>query len=396
MNLPNRIRELAKQHHSAIVEIRRYLHAYPELSMQEVETSRYICTLLQVWGIPFQSKIAKTGIVATITGELGPGKTIALRADMDALPVQEANICSYASQHPGVMHACGHDVHMASLLGSMQILQQLRPAFRGQVRCIFQPSEEMYPGGASLMIKEGVMESPVPVAVFGQHTLPTLEAGKVGMRAGKYMASTDEIHLTVIGKGGHAATPELVINPVPIAASIITSLQQLNRMDSNPDIPVLLSFGYVEAAGRTNIIPDEVKIKGTIRTFDEALRADIHLQINQIANSIATNMGGRCEVFIDQGYPFLVNDEALTARALTAARELLGEENVLELDMRMTAEDFAYYARLVPACFYRLGVRNEEKGITSNLHTATFDVDETSLETGAALMAWLTINELNR
>ncbi len=385
---------LAAQYLEEIIRIRRHLHRYPELSMQEHQTAAFITDLLSDWGIPFRSGIAGTGIVAVIQGEPGPGKTIALRADMDALPVTEENDTEYRSLNPGVMHACGHDAHMASLLGCIKILDRIKTGFRGEVRCIFQPSEEKFPGGASLMIKEGVMNNPVPSAIFGQHTLPSLEAGKIGMKAGKYMASTDEIHLTVKGIGGHAATPELLVDPVIIASHILVALQQIVSRHAKSDIPSVLSFGYLEAAGQTNIIPSEVKIRGTFRTFNEQWREKAHDRITRMAQSIATGMGGSCEVRIDKGYPFLVNDEELTGRAIRFAREYLGEDNVVMLDMRMTAEDFAYYAQLAPACFYRLGTGNMSVGITSNLHTPTFDIDEKALETGMGLMAWLAYCEL--
>ncbi|HRY32512.1 MAG TPA: M20 family metallopeptidase [Bacteroidales bacterium] len=385
---------LAKQYLEEIIRIRRHLHRYPELSMQEHNTASFITDLLSDWGIPFRSGIAGTGIVALIQGEKGQGKTIALRADMDALPIQEENEAEYRSLNPGVMHACGHDAHMASLLGCMKILNQIKHSFCGEVRCIFQPSEEKFPGGASLMIQEGVLENPPPSAIFGQHTLPSLEAGKIGMKAGKYMASTDEIYLTVRGVGGHAATPELLVDPVLIAAHILVALQQIVSRHARSDIPSVLSFGHLEAAGRTNIIPSEVKISGTFRTFDEQWREKAHTRITRMAESIAGGMGGSCEVHIEKGYPFLVNDEELTGRAIRFAREYLGEDKVVLLDMRMTAEDFAYYAQLVPACFYRLGTADVSRGITSNLHTPSFDIDEKALETGMGLMAWLAYCEL--
>jgi amidohydrolase len=333
--------------------------------------------------------------VALIEGKNPASRTLALRADMDALPIDEANSCEYKSVNKGVMHACGHDIHMASLLGAARILHEMKDHFRGTVKLIFQPSEESFPGGASVMITEGVLNNPDVYAILGQHTLPTLDAGKVGMKGGKYMASTDEIYLTVKGRGGHAATPELNIDPILIAAHILTALQQVVSRYAKSSIPTVLSFGRIEGKGRTNIIPDEVKIDGTLRTFDESWRAEAHGHITRIAQSIARGMGGDCEVFIDRGYPFLVNDEALTSRSFLRAQEYLGVENVVALDMRMTAEDFAYFAQEVPGCFYRLGVRNESMGITSNLHTPTFDADEQCLLTGMGLMAWLAICELN-
>jgi len=378
-----------------LIAIRRHLHSHPELSMQEKGTSAFIQSKLSEWGIPFTAGIAVHGIVGIIEGKNPASHTIALRADMDALPIIELNEVDYCSQNPGVMHACGHDVHMTSLLGASKILNELKCEFEGTIKLIFQPSEERFPGGASMMIKEGVLENPAPAKMFGQHVLPTLEAGKVGMMPGKYMASTDEVYLTVKGKGGHGGTPELNVDPVLIAAHIVVALQQIVSRNLPPQLPAVLSFGRVMADGRTNIIPNEVKLDGTFRTFDEGWRAEAHRKIEKMARAVAEGMGGECDVFIDKGYPFLVNDDKVTAEAKQAAIEYLGPENVVDLDMRMTAEDFAYYSQLVPSCFYRLGIRNESRGIVHNLHTARFDVDETSLEIGAGLMAWMAVSGIN-
>jgi amidohydrolase len=391
--------DLIKQKASALqpelIAMRRHLHMHPELSMQEMETSAFIRKKLTEYNIPFTSGIAVHGIVGLIKGKNPGSQTIALRADMDALPIIEKNQVDYCSQNPGVMHACGHDVHMTSLLGAAIILNEIKDHFEGTIKLIFQPSEERFPGGASMMIKEGVLENPAPQKMFGQHVLPTLEAGKVGMKPGKYMASTDEVYLTVKGKGGHGATPELNVDPVLIAAHILIGLQQIVSRNAPPQLPAVLSFGRFIAEGRTNIIPNEVKLDGTLRTFDEKWRAEAHQKITKMATSIAEGMGGQCEVFIDKGYPFLVNDEAVTAEARQFAVEYLGEENVVDLDLRMTAEDFAYFSQRIPSCFYRLGIRNESRGIVHNLHTDQFDVDETSLETGAGLMAWMAVRGMN-
>ncbi len=388
-----KIKELSSLYKDEIIALRRHFHANPELSGKEIKTAEFIEKNLQLWGISYVSGVAGTGILAQISGKKA-NKSVALRADMDALPITEANDVKYKSLNHGVMHACGHDVHMACLLGAAKILNTLKDDFEGNVRLLFQPSEETFPGGAKGMIAEGALENPIPDVILGQHTLPTLEAGKVGMKSGKYMASTDEVFLTVKGKGGHAATPDLVVDTVAIAAQIVVSLQQLVSRKANPAIPTLLSFGRFIADGRTNIIPDEVTIGGTFRTFDETWRAAAHEHIEKIAKSVANGYGGDCEVFINKGYPFLVNDEDLTSRSFNNAVKYLGAENVVELDMRMTAEDFAYYTQKIPGCFYRLGVRNESKGITSNLHTSTFDIDEKSLETGMGVMAWLAVCEL--
>lgn len=388
------VRNKAADLQQELVAVRRHLHMYPELSMQEEKTSAYIQSKLKEYGIPFTAGIAVHGVVGLIKGKNPEKKVIALRADMDALPILEKNQTGYTSQNPGVMHACGHDVHMTSLLGAAKIINELSNGFEGTVKLIFQPSEEKFPGGASMMIKEGVLENPVPSTMFGQHVLPTLEAGKVGMKPGKYMASTDEVYLTVKGRGGHGATPELNVDPVLIAAHILVALQQIVSRNAPPQLPAVLSFGRFIAEGRTNIIPNVVKLDGTLRTFDEKWRMETHQKITKMAASIAEGMGGTCEVFIDKGYPFLVNDEQTTAKAKQYATEYLGSENVMDLDLRMTAEDFAYFSQSVPSCFYRLGIRNESRGIIHNLHTDQFDVDESSLETGAGLMAWMAIREL--
>jgi amidohydrolase len=389
MDLLATIKQKASSMMPELIAIRRHLHQHPELSMQEQATSAFIQKKLTEYGIPFTAGIAVHGIVGLIEGRNPETRVIALRADMDALPIVEKNTVDYCSQTPGVMHACGHDVHMTSLLGASKILNELKNEFEGTVRLIFQPSEERFPGGASMMIKEGVLENPVPQQMFGQHVLPALEAGKVGMKPGKYMASTDEVYLTVRGKGGHGGTPELNVDPVLISAHILVALQQVVSRNLPPQLPAVLSFGRFIAEGRTNIIPNEVKLDGTLRTFDEKWRSEAHRKIEKIATSIAEGMGGECIVFIEKGYPFLVNDDKVTADARQYAIEYLGEENVVDLDMRMTAEDFAYYSQLVPSCFYRLGIRNESRGIIHNLHTDRFDVDESSLEIGAGLMAWM-------
>lgn len=388
------VRQKAADMQQELIAVRRHLHMYPELSMQEEKTSAFIQSKLKEYGIPFTAGIAVHGVVGLIKGKNPEKKVIALRADMDALPILEKNQTGYTSQNPGVMHACGHDVHMTSLLGAAKIINELSDSFEGTVKLIFQPSEEKFPGGASMMIKEGVLENPVPSTIFGQHVLPTLEAGKVGMKPGKYMASTDEVYLTVKGRGGHGATPELNVDPVLIAAHILIALQQIVSRNAPPQLPAVLSFGRFIAEGRTNIIPNEVKLDGTLRTFDEKWRMEAHQKITKMATSIAEGMGGTCEVFIDKGYPFLVNDEQTTTKAKQYATEYLGSENVMDLDLRMTAEDFAYFSQSLPSCFYRLGIKNESRGIIHNLHTDQFDVDESCLETGSGLMAWMAIREL--
>lgn len=401
--MKEKIKSLAKSSLSEVIAIRRHLHANPELSFEEYNTSNFIASKLKEYNIPFQQGIVKTGIVALIEGKNPSKKVVALRGDMDALPILEKNTCDYKSKNEGVMHACGHDVHSASLLGVAKILNELKGEFEGTIKLIFQPGEEKLPGGASLMIKEGVLESPKPTSIFAQHVFPSMEVGKVGFRSGMYMASTDELYLTVKGKGGHAAMTSEYNNPLLIAASILLELDKVFSM-SSPSYsfsegntikpPTVLAFGKITGDGATNVIPDEVKIEGTFRTMDEKWRAQTHLKMKQIADDVAKKMGGKCDFRIEHGYPFLVNDEATTTKARIAAEEYLGKENVEDLPLRMTAEDFAFFSQQVPACFYRLGTGNASKGITTGVHTATFDIDEQALEVGVGLMAWLVVNEL--
>ena len=391
---PNDIKALATEFLPDVVAVRRHMHTHPELSFQEFETSAYIQSKLTEWGIHFKNNIVKTGIVATIEGKNPQSKTIALRADIDALPIVEENDVPYKSVNTGVMHACGHDAHTSSLMGAARILNTLKDNFDGTVRMLFQPGEERIPGGAKLMIEEGVLDNPRPHSILGQHVLPQLQAGKVGFKGGMFMASADEIYVTVHGKGGHGAMPHLAIDPVLIAAHIVVALQQVVSRRSNPLVPTVLTFGKVVANGSTNIIPNEVYMEGTFRTMNEEWRAKAHEIMKTTAESLAQSMGATCEFKILKGYPFLVNDEEVTNRARQGAIEFLGAENVVELESRMTAEDFAYYTQLMPACFYRLGTGNAARNITSGIHTPTFDIDESSLETGMGLMAYLAVKEL--
>jgi amidohydrolase len=370
------------------------LHAYPELSFEEEQTANFIARQLDIFGIKYQKNIGGHGIVGIIKGKNPETKTIALRADIDALPIYEKNTASYCSKNEGKMHACGHDVHTTCLLGALKILNELKTDFEGQIKFIFQPAEEKLPGGASVLIKEGVLENPKVEKIFGQHVLPQLETGKAAFRSGIAMASCDEIYITVKGNGGHGAMPNLAVDTVLIASHIVVALQQIVSRNANPTMPSVLTIGKFIANGATNVIPEEVKLEGTFRTFDEQWRADAKTKMVNIATSIAESMGANIEVAIAHGYPFLKNDEAITQNAFRNAAAYLGEDNVEEIPVRMTAEDFSYYTQVVPACFYRLGTGNKAKGITSPIHTPTFDVDENCLEIGAGLMAWLAYGEL--
>lgn len=388
------IQEKANACFEEVIAIRKHLHAHPELSFNEHETSLFIQQKLTEYGVSFSANWVETGVVAIIEGFNKTKKTIALRADMDALPIQEENEKLYKSCTPGVMHACGHDVHVACLLGVAKILHELKNEFEGTIKLVFQPAEERFPGGAKGMIDEGVLENPTVQFMLGQHVMTNIDSGKIGIRSGVIMASADEIYFNIIGVGGHAATPDLTINPVPVASQIIVELMNYVEQHKPTDTPTILSFGKFIANGSMNVVPSEVSIAGTFRAFNEEWRNQMLHEIETRSNEISKKYNCICETKINRGYPFTVNDAQLTKRTRQHAIDYLGDENVLEVDIRLTSEDFAYYAQRVPSCFYRLGVRNESKGITSNLHTPTFDVDEDAIKVGVGLMAWLAIQEI--
>jgi amidohydrolase len=387
------IRHLAGEIFDTVIQDRRHFHKFPELSFQEYETSAFVKSRLDAIGISWQP-IANTGIVAIIKGDLPSDQVIALRADMDALRITETNDVDYISTKPGIMHACGHDVHTSSLLGTASILQQLKSNFGGTIKLLFQPGEEELPGGASVMIREGALEHPKPSAVIGQHVMPTLASGKIGFRKGKFMASKDDIYITVYGKGGHGAQPHENIDPVVIAAQVIVGLQQLVSRMAPPGIPTVLSFGKLLADGTTNIIPENVYMEGTLRTVDEEWRKKSHDKIRRIATGIAESMGGRCEVGIVPGYPFLINEEKLTSDLWCYAEDYVGKDNVVDLDIWMASEDFAYYSQVTDACFYMLGAGSQLKAINSSLHTPTFNIDEDAMKLSTGLMAYFALKRL--
>ncbi|MBC7891475.1 MAG: amidohydrolase [Sphingobacteriaceae bacterium] len=391
--MKQKIQTLAAQYAADTVAIRRHLHSHPELSFHEIETQKFVAAQLTALGLAPQP-MADTGLVALIEGRNPGKKVVGLRADMDALPITEANDVPYRSQNPGVMHACGHDAHTASLLGVARILTQLKDEFEGTVKLVFQPAEEKAPGGASLMIREGVLQNPTPAGMIGQHVAPQIPVGKIGFREGMYMASTDEIYLTVHGKGGHAAMPDSLVDPVLIASHLIVALQQIISRNRPPKSPSVLSFGRVIANGATNVIPNEVSIEGTFRCMDETWRAEGLARIQRMSETLADSMGGTCDVFIQKGYPYLENHPELTRRLRAEASEYVGPENIVDLDLWMAGEDFAFYSQVVDSCFYRLGTRNEARGIISGVHTPTFDIDEKALEIGSGLMSWLAVQEL--
>ena len=389
-----RIQQKALQYFPEVQAIRHHIHAHPELSFKEFGTADYIAGKLKSMGITYEEGVAGTGIVALIEGK-NPGKRcIALRADMDALPIMEMNVTDYRSRNDGVMHACGHDVHTSCLLGAAHILNDLKDEWEGTVKLIFQPGEEKDPGGASIMIKEGVLENPKPDAIFALHVFPNLPSGTVGFRAGQYMASADEVYITVLGKGGHAALPHQTIDPISIAALVISGLQQVVSRKSDPLIPSVLTFGKIQSGFATNVIPDKVEILGTFRTMNEEWRYEAHKWIKDFTIQTCAAYGATGIVEIPPGYPSLFNDPALTANAQGWATEYLGADNVHELDKRMAGEDFSFYTHHVPGCFFRIGTNKDGKEFTAPVHNAHFDIDEDALKTGMGMMAWCAINAL--
>lgn len=394
------LHQLIKQYSTEIFDkvlaYRQHLHQNPELSFQEFETADFVCKTLIQLGIEHQAGIAGTGVVAIIRGDHHSKNApcIGLRADLDALPIQEENEVAYKSQRDGIMHACGHDVHTSILLGTAEILNRLKNHLPHPVKLIFQPGEEKNPGGASLMIQAGVLENPTVKEMYALHVFPEVETGKVGFKAGLYMASCDEIYITIHGKGGHGAMPHQCIDPILIGANIVTSLQQIVSRQCDPKIPCVLSFGYFAGLGATNVIPSTVELKGTFRTMDETWREEALLLIQKQAELIAASLGGSATVEISRGYPFLINDTILTEALSEKSKSFLGIKNVVELPIRLTAEDFSFYSQKIPVCFFRLGVRNETKGIIHGVHHPKFDIDSDALLTGIQVMS-LAVFELN-
>jgi len=396
-----KIKSLAHDLRDEIISIRHHLHAHPELSFQEAETAKYISQKLSSWGIEHQTGIGGNGIVGVIESQAASrksqvGRVVALRADIDALPITEQNEVEYKSQNSGVMHACGHDVHSSSLFGAIKILNEMKNDFEGTIKFIFQPAEEKLPGGASMMIKEGVLENPKPDFIIAQHVFTPLTVGKAGFFEGKYMASSDELYFTVKGKGGHAAVPQDTINPIFIAAHLVNEIEKLSKELSQEKIPTILTIGKITGPGATNVIPDEVKLEGTLRTMDEEWRKNLHQKLKQLVADFNKSHGGVVDIEIKIGYPCLINDEAVTTQSKNFAKEFLGEENVVDLSVWMASEDFAFYSQKIPACFYRIGTGNPEKGITSGVHTSTFNIDEDALEIASGMMAGIAMNLLSQ
>lgn len=391
--LKEKVQKLAGELHSSVIANRRHLHANPELSFLEYNTSAFVKEKLDQMEIPW-SPMAGTGVVAMINGKGTSDQLIALRADMDALPITEKNDIEYRSNNAGVMHACGHDAHTSSLLGTAAILQSMKDEFAGKVKLIFQPGEEKLPGGAGMMIKEGVLINNKPSVVIAQHVSPNIPAGKIGIRKGKFMASMDEILVTVKGRGGHGAQPHMNIDPIMISAQILVALQQVVSRIANPAVPTVLSFGKIIADGAINVIPDTVYMEGTFRALDEEWRTEAHKRMKKIAEGIAESFGGSCEFIINRGYPFLINEVKLTEKVQSYAEEYLGKDNVVPQDIWMAAEDFSMFSQAADCCYYLIGTRNEQKGYTSSLHTPTFNIDEHALQLGPGLMAYIALKQL--
>ncbi|KAA2240862.1 amidohydrolase [Chitinophaga agrisoli] len=387
--MKNRIKRLAREYAPAFIDIRHHIHSHPELSFEEHATSAFIQQKLTEFGVSYQPNVAGTGIVALIAGRNPSKRIVAIRADIDALPITEANNVPYKSLNQGIMHACGHDVHTTCVLGATRILQEVRDGFEGTVKVLFQPGEEKHPGGASLMIADGALENPRPQAILGLHVQPSMEVGTLGFRSGKYMASADEIYITIKGKGGHAAQPHLTVDTILVASHLVVSLQQIISRNNDPFSPSVLSICAFNGGHTTNVIPSEVKLMGTFRAMDETWRFKAHDLIKKQATELAHAMGAEIEIDILVGYPTLYNNESVTAKARALAEEYLGMEQVLDTEVRMGAEDFAYYSQQIPACFYRLGTGNKARGITSGVHTPTFDIDENAIEIGIGAMAYL-------
>lgn len=386
-----------------IIAWRRHLHAHPELSFQEHATVAFVAGLLKDQGIELREGVGKlrpdlpgTGLIALVHGEAAPSeRCFALRADLDALPINEVGTAEYRSTKPGVMHACGHDAHTAMVLGAGLALHRLRKHWSGTVMLVFQPGEEKEPGGASLLVQEGVFKDPKPSGILGQHVTPELPTGKLGFRSGPFMAAADELYVTVKGKGGHAAVRSTLVDPVLITAKLLPAVYDLAASLTPADEPMVISFGKVIANGATNIIPDEVKIDGTLRTFNEQTRSKLHKALVKAATTLVEEAGAQLEFLIVKGSPVVKNDPELTARIRAAAERYVGAENVVEMPIRMGAEDFAYYTHVMPGCFYRLGTGDPNKaGTTAGLHRAEFDVDEEALVIGAGVMAYAALSEL--
>lgn len=388
-NLKDKIQKLNEKYFSEIVEFRRHIHQYPELSFKEFETAKYIKSILTKYNIEFDESFGENAVIGIIKGDLS-GDNIALRADMDALPIEELVDSEFKSKVPGVMHACGHDAHVASLLGTAIILQELRNYIKGNIILIFQPAEERNPGGAKILIDKGLLKKYNIIKVLGQHVLPELEVGKFNFGSNYVMATSDEIYIKFSGKGGHAALPHKRSDTVLALIHFINEVNEF-KIKLKSDMPIIIAFGKLSAQGSINVVPETSFAEGTMRTFDEKLRNEIKAKLQVIADKYADYYGCKADLEIRHGYPAVYNDPKLNSQVMDLAKDFLGEENVGELEIRMTAEDFAFYSHEVPSVFYRAGVAGNGKGIAGQ-HTSYFDIDENVFLKSSALMAWFALN----
>lgn len=388
---PKQISESVSAIFDRVQGYRTYMHRYPELSFQEHNTMLFVSETLSKLGIRHDKGVGKTGVVAYIEAS-NSTRWIGLRSDLDALPIQEENEAEYKSLVPGVMHACGHDAHTAILLGTAELLHKYRESLPCSVKLIFQPGEEMAPGGANYMIDAGVLEDPKPEYLVALHVYPEMMVGKVGVRSGLYMASSDEIHLQFIGVGGHGALPANCVNPLSMAAEVILNAQKIIDEFHPEGVPTVLSFGRIEGLGSTNVIPSECTLKGTLRTMDEAWRAEFFERFTRFVNEVATRYGGSVEFERAPGYPFLKNDPHVTKGVEQSLKLQLGEAHVETLPLRMTAEDFAFYSHKVPVCFFRLGVGDPEKAMNYGVHHPKFDIHADALRVGVEAMISIVFN----
>ena len=388
----------AEKVHTEVINLRRHFHKFPELSYEETETSAFICKWLDENKIPYRDKIAGTGIIGQITGSGTGNLIVAVRAEMDALPIAERNDTTYASANIGKMHACGHDAHMSIAMGSALLLNSMRDLFGGTVLLIFQPGEERSPGGARLMIETGELKKPKPDIIIATHNLPELKSGIIGYKSGRYMASCDEIYITVSGRGGHAALPGLTTDQVFISSKLVVRLKEMmSEKIASKGIPTVLGIGRISGEGATNVIPEKVNISGTFRTFDEKWREEGLQFVKKIAADIASEYKVTVDVRIEEGYPVLINDKDLTEKAVTLSEDLLGKDNVTMLDMRMSSDDFSFYSDVSPSLYFRTGMGSKNSdGELRKLHTPDFDIDEEGLKTGVANLSWLIINFLSK
>jgi len=378
-----------------MIEIRRDLHKNPELSNREVRTGKRIAEELTRIGVPFRSGIARNGLVATIEGK-SKGPIVAIRADTDALPIRETMDVPYRSINEGVKHACGHDSHVAVALGVTELLWKRRDSMKGTVLVVFQPAEEGPPvgetGGAPMMLAEGIFAKLKPEVMFALHAMPSVEHGSISWTPGSEMASSDRFKITVRGKGTHGATPHLGVDPIVAGAQIVSAMQTIASRNIDPLEPVVVTIGSFHSGTRFNIVPDEAELIGTVRTLNAEVRETTKRRMQEIAERVAASSGATAVVEFDLGIPVLRNDEKIGAWGEAVLQRELGAAKVIRQPARMIAEDFAFFADLIPSFYFFLGVGNKEKGITAALHTAEFDIDERAMVTGVRAISRLVLD----